>query len=93
MPLPTAPLYAINVVRRTRDRPCRYVANIVEDTVDWYVKLDSVNFLDVNNILLPTCLSTAWWLAIGWMCGTKFTVNVVTLDLRSSLTLYLPVLL
>ena len=81
------------MARRTRDKPYRYVVNVVEDKVDWHVKLDSANFLDVNNILLPTCLSTAWWLAIGWMCGTKFAVNVVTLDLRSSLTLCLPVLL
>ena len=73
-------------------KPCRHVANIVVDTVDWYVKLDSVNFAGVNNILLPTCLSTAWWLTIGWMCGAKFAVYEVTFYLTSTLTLSFPVL-
>lgn len=31
------PLYAIKMAWRMRDTPCRYVANIVVDTVDWYV--------------------------------------------------------
>lgn len=75
-----------------QDKPCRYVANTVVDTVDWYVKLDSVSFVDVNNILLPTCLSTAWWLTIGWMRWAKPAAYEIAFDLRSLLTLSLPAL-
>ena len=92
-PSPTTHFYAFSVVRRTQDKPGRYVANTVVDTVDWYVKLDSVTLVDVNNILLPTCLSTAWWLTIGWMCGAKLAAHEITFDLGSLLTVSLPVLL
>ena len=89
---PTTHFYAFSVARHMQDKPCRYVANTAVDTVDWYVKLDSVNFVDMNNVLLPTCLSTAWWPTISWMCGAKFAAYEITFDLKPLLTVSLPVL-
>ena len=46
---------------------------------DWYVLLVlTLGGCNDNDVLLPTCLSAAWRLAVTWVCWAEFAIDEIT---------------